>query len=1179
MALPSSGGSGGNTSDKNFIAKVEVQADEQSVQETSRGIRDALKRALEGIDLASLSKITENLKQQGVTAQQTALQAEKLKQAIEKTAQAIEKTAQAEEKTAQAKANTAAAQERLNNITARTATQQDRVTASIERAAQATANWELKSGALYQRQLNSLDGVLAKQAQLIQQLNQESVAAAKATEALARAGSQPLTLGNLGQVTGSNFLQNLLSGQGLGAALKTTLNDLKDPVAQIAKGGAEATAAFNALGIAGTGAATSTAVGFAGLASTIIGLLPIAASLGSVLTSAFSDAFASQKEFIFQSGIIQKQLGLTAAEGAKARALLTLIGQQDNVFATITLNQIQASIAALDRVEKGLDKPTAQVANFGKALDQLGISYKTQEGDLKNFVQIVGELGGALEKLPAAQRSLAVQNLAGLFGSDVAKILGFGEANINDVANNAVVVSQQLQKENDALQVQLAKTAAAYTQLEIAATSFLVPLQKQVELIKQEAFLQFATILQGGTPEQKLIDVTAQIERLRQQRLSPFADTKAIDERIALLVETQNNLRNELSHFGDAANQDLEDAAISTDALKDKYKLLDDTLQDAIKAEKEHADLQKQIEKQNEAVTKSFNSQVDALQSTANTYDQFFQKATDLYTKIGALQDKEGKKITIVGAGGVKDLAKQLLDLQINEALFIERAAKADTDVKRLRLEKLSRLIESQRTALGLQPGEATILANVDITVGKSKLSKEDRQKLQEYLAELDKIVKDFVKDSFDTVQSTLTEVLSGATGNQQLYEALLRGGADTLQRYAEQVGLLSTPGFTQSIGESALKAQLLAGAFGDLNDAVEGPQAFDTYAEKLLNFRTDLANLSEFIADPKKLTIPLAIEFGLVSEGDVATVSNAAETNKRFRDALLEGGEFLAPSEIPGLVNEIAGKVQETASAITQQVDAQLASNELLAASTNLNKTKSGPGIIDLILAKYGIKTGEAIEATAEFAIDANVDTTLAQKQADAAARALEKREDARDINAQWNLNVTLDKVDLATARRQIEDLVAALGGAVTPPAPSGGVINPTTAPPKDDTYIPPRAYGGNVNAGQPYSFLEQGLPELYQQYGSQRQFLFVPPAAGNVQGGNATMALLSNLAGRESLAAQPSITYAPSVRQEISIDARGTNEQAVTKAIKRANVADQFRSALPSVRQRDLQRSLGVY
>jgi hypothetical protein len=184
---------------------------------------------------------------------------------------------------------------------------------------------------------------------------------------------------NLGTLAGglsNNFFSTLLSGGGLSSALNQSLGQLQPALFQIAQGGQQATDAFTALGVKGVGSVGALTQGMAGLASGAL----LAAQAAGTIGQEIGKAYEQQKDFVFQSGILAKQLGTTAEEGAKLRALLTLVGQEDNIFAAITLNQIRAGLHLIG--EQGLGLHTSREVWSGPSHNWRVYQNKWQPQDL-----------------------------------------------------------------------------------------------------------------------------------------------------------------------------------------------------------------------------------------------------------------------------------------------------------------------------------------------------------------------------------------------------------------------------------------------------------------------------------------------------------------------------------------------------------------------------------------------------------------------------------------------------------------------------------------------------------------------------------------------------------------------------------------------------------------------------
>lgn len=1202
MALPSGGG------EQNFIATVAVVVDEATLGQAGAQIKAALDKAVTGVDLGSLQKITDSSAKIQAALAKAAAESEKLNQALLKTALAEEKVETAKRKTEEAAVKTQIAQERLNRLV-----EDESKSRKVNQDLLRLEGEEYKILQAGARQLAQLEQVSAKtsaeklqtelalnaaQAQaktlLSEQTEQlkQQVAATSLIAQQRQAASQVnpnFSIGNLLGTIGGNFQANVLSGQGIGGAASSALTQLQQSLYQVSLGGEKATAAFANLGIEGVGAVSGLTTGLAGLGAGLLALVPLAIDFGK----AIAGAYESQKELVFQSGLLSKQLGLSADQGAKIRSLLTLVGQEDNVFATITLSQIQASIAGLDRVEKGLEKASPQVEKFGKSLSELGVSYKNQNGSLKDFTSIVVELSAALEKLPGAERSLAIQNLAGLFGSDVAKIFGFGPEILTKTLQSAVAVSAEVQLANDKQRESLVELTNAQLEFNLALTSGLTPLETWTNQFKAGALREGADILgeifsritginaaalegkagyigssltreladsfgtlYGFTPVGGLLNaIFPSPEQLRARAnelksvlaggldlglfgggveggLAAAAELARIQERLRELLGGGAGLGSKFSALIPAPKE------ISTSV--EGLKALDKALGEVEKAEKDVAKAQADIVKNNLDLAKSFDAQINALQKTASGYDSYYEKVGETLGKINAIQAKEGKPFSFLGTGTVKDVEKALVDLRVLEERLGKMGEKG-AGVGDPKYDQLLLNVTRRRTALGLQPGELTEAANVDITVGITGLSRKQREELNALFQQLLEFKREFLQGGFDVAQSTFSQFINGLSdslsGND--FKTLLAGGATTLQAYAESLGLFSSPGFAQAIGEAALKADLLAGAFGDLNTAAGANAAFANYTKALGSLREDLFALSDYISGGKQLTIPIAIEFGLITQGtaDLAAIDPAAL--KSNADRLLKAGEIT---------------VEQYRQRITEAAQAR----------GDISDLGGGQGIVELLLGKYGLSTDEAIEATAKFAIDGEFDVTLAQKEADAQAELLRKQENSRTIAVKWKINID-PILNTEQLRDAIQAQIDALINGVLPKTGIGGT--PTPIPVDQNDPDTRRAAGGHVMSHIPFFANEEGKGELY-----------VSGRDGYILPGNDTANLLRGMGSRERLP-QGNIHYAPVTNQTLNVDARGTNARDVTQAIQRTQAKQSlFTSSKPFLRDRDFLRAHGL-
>lgn len=1253
---------GSGNSNQNFIATVAVKVDPATLAAAGQAIQKALTDATKGVDIAAFKQLAEAVKVLGENSEKlnalskTRNELAKEELATTKQAEASAKEmAMLEEKLAKQKADAVknqnaliAASTILADLQKQQALQSERATVQAEKYADAenrtvinkrtiaeleraqtesdkqqersqremTAliDAELKANSQVTQTENARVAAYAQlkalQAEQVGLLNQQLAISEKLANTTPFAVNPNFNLGNLAGSLGNNFLTTLLSGGGLSSALSASLGQLQPALFQIAQGGAQATAAFNALGITGTGAVSALTQGLAVLGVAALTVVPAISAIGNGIKAAYDQ----QKEFIFSSGILAKQLGTTAEEGAKLRAALTLVGQQDNIFAAITLNQIQASVAALDRVNRGLDVTTPQVEKFRQALDTLGVSYANNNGSLKTFAELSVDISAGLQKLSTAQRSLAIQNLAGLFGSDVAKIFGYGPEGLSSILANATVVTEEQAKANDQLQISLTNLTAAQNQFNITLANGLTPLENWFAQFQTGALREasdilleiqsritginaaslgdgaaaggglakyIANIFTGGglgigggvnipTPAAALFNllfpsedalrsraegIKTKISEIRRDLSVAMPGTEESNAMLGNLIlyeKELSNIRDTLREMSDGMKgmdklRDAFDPGTKTNAvLLDQYKELDKALELVQKDEEAVAKAAEAIAKNNAEVAKSFDAQIDALQRTAGAYDSYYTKVGDISTKIGEIQSKAGKQYSFIGTGTVKDVEKAIVDLRVLE----ERLGKMTEKGKGVGDPKFDQLllnISRRRTALGLQAGELTDIANVDVTVGISGLGRADKEKLNELFQQLAKFKQEFLQGGFDVTQSTfgiLSESIKGL-GQSQFLDFLSKG-ASTLQDYATSLGLFASPGFTQAIGEAALQQKLLAGGFGEIKTAEGAAAAFERYVKAFGDLRSGLFDLSEFIADPSKLglstifqdlkkyekdttgkiKIPIAIELGLTT---------AQEVNLAGQD-----------------VNALFGQGQTGAA---QQV---------LDAQRKLAGLGTGQGITAAFFASMGIVPGEAIKASLKMAVDLKVDNSLVDKQLKAQKKLADDLQQTRTLNAQWNLSISLSS-NLDAVRARVQAIINALGLPTgTPPVPSSTDNDRNRRVGGEYT---PAAAGGNVYKGQLKLVGEEGKPEF-----------FVPRSDGRIIPGNETASIM-RMMGAERLPTQASITYAPVSNQYLSVDARGTNARDVTQAIQRTQrKGTLFTSNSDLIRGRDFLRARGL-
>lgn len=91
---------------------------------------------------------------------------------------------------------------------------------------------------------------------------------------------------------------------------------------------------------------------------------------------------------------------------------------ENGVFLTICANQILATLLAMHEENQSQRKPSQFVGGFRRFLSEAKVEHRTEN--------ILGEIRHSLERLPDAQRRLAIRDLSGMFGCDVALAIKFG---------------------------------------------------------------------------------------------------------------------------------------------------------------------------------------------------------------------------------------------------------------------------------------------------------------------------------------------------------------------------------------------------------------------------------------------------------------------------------------------------------------------------------------------------------------------------------------------------------------------------------------------------------------------------------------------------------------------------------------------------------------------------------
>lgn len=211
----------------------------------------------------------------------------------------------------------------------------------------------------------------------------------------------------------------------------------------------------------------------------------------------FGEAYDRTKELTNNVGRMQRIMGGTAQDAGRLYSALRLIGQEDNVFATITFNQIQASLARQQQIRAGTLTANAKDEQFAAGVSDVGIN----TAGIKTFNDFALQLSEKLQGLEPTKRSEAVQNIGGLFGQDLANLVGFSPDVLKQVLSQQVEITQADLKNNEQRQLAYTKAETAVANFEAALTRAAVPLDVMAQTGKAGVFTGLtglAKVAQGG---------------------------------------------------------------------------------------------------------------------------------------------------------------------------------------------------------------------------------------------------------------------------------------------------------------------------------------------------------------------------------------------------------------------------------------------------------------------------------------------------------------------------------------------------------------------------------------------------------------------------------------------------------------------------------------------------------
>jgi len=420
-------------------------------------------------------------------------------------------------------------------------------------------------------------------------------------------------------------------------------------------------------------------------------------------------AYQSGQEFLRQVSLNQREIGLTAQQSSVSRSFSAFTQDPDSPFANITIAQVQAQLQLLNDVEKGYTEITPPAAAFRDAIDQLGLSYKDQAGNVKEVTQFTLEFAEALEGLNPGQIARIGQQVGGLFGKDFLAIAGAGREELEKLAVFSVQVSQdQIDLTNQrTVAIQLATNAER--QFQLAATAALTPIDLQLNSLKQQALLSLTGIASGGVARERafqLRDVAAGRQRFGTGLAQNFSEREGLvagrnflqsqldslngreigrDKRGDIIFSGEikaqiAQVNEELKKYDEnakAAARTTADVAVRARNYKDALKELDAQAKIGIAAEKERIAI-------NQEVAKSFTGTLDSVRSAGDTYDDFYSRLKENRDKVAEVNARANQQVAIsvntaTGQevkGDVNDVLNLLDDINVARASEVDEMLK-----------------------------------------------------------------------------------------------------------------------------------------------------------------------------------------------------------------------------------------------------------------------------------------------------------------------------------------------------------------------------------------------------------------------------------------------------------------------------------------------------------------------
>lgn len=619
----------------------------------------------------------------------------------------------------------------------------------------------------------------------------------------------------------------------------------------------------------------------------------------------------------------------------------------------------------------------------------------------------------------------------------------------------------------------------------------------------------------------------------------------------------------ELQNAANAISKEIEARGIlgQYQALADKQKLAADTLKELTKATN---DYDAAVKRRNASVMSTYQKEFDAVQAGTTAYESLFDA---IYKSDKQTRDNQAKDgVSFAGGRSAKQVAADLVRLQNEERRLAAQAVDISNSKKVSETTKVNRDIRLQsaaelRKSLGIAPGEAINIDNVDRVSGKGGLTEKQKNALAAALEARQDAQLQIAKRIQDTIQK------GGMAGLAINKEALADETGKTLQDAAG--GILSA---VDSVNLGSVDASI-SRKFSLADKILEG-LAFDAgrlsgdaQAKALADIQKiqgDYANLIMAAGDMQsqiKLTPNMVITPNVLVDSGMID-KKVFEATKQEGTTVTQRGVTVAKyyDQMGAEGNQITGILENKALTSAQQLQA----------------------IIDAQLANIGLGAGGGTQdivknLSLKFSIDE--EASVASARADLEAAIQKARDDVSgvvDITIDAKMNDDSVSAEANRVRQDLQASIDSLGGKVYDVVQTINVkyvvnVSPpnipapnVTAPPSTYTPPPPVPPPGVSGPSSVPGYASGGVvyPGTISWVGEKGPELFVPSMSGRILSAEQSIAAMRNSAMfappyqsapriQPSTITTSSYYYQPAVNLSIT----GVSEpRQVEKAAKRA-------------------------